>query len=225
MKLYNTIAVLVFVFAASGFAQKNWNTNWAIGPHISMSFPQSEFADISRNGEGLGAKVFYRVDALPYFLPRFDVTYLSFGEKRTSIYQYDPYSYIETRNESFQFLLGPQFATKLGRFSLYLAPMGGLFTFRTIETIPYSYDYYYYDYGQPLSDTKSSLTRWGWALNTGFLFDLGLGPHIDFELKYQKIANAVSHTVEGQKVKSDATDFGVSVGVVFFIRETRKRRY
>ena len=218
---------LLCFIAGSAFAQKVWNTNWAVGPHLSMSFPQSDFADITKTGEGLGAKVFYRIESVPYFLPRLDFTYLSFGEKRSSLFEgyASYYDYITTRTESFQLLLGPQFATKFGRVSLYFAPMFGLFNFRTLETIPIYYDPYYQSYYSYYTETTHSLTRPGWAVNGGLYFDLGLGPVIDFELKYQNISNAVQHTVNDQQVKSDVADLGISLGVVFFINKTKKRRY
>jgi hypothetical protein len=61
--------------------------------------------------------------------------------------------------------------------------------------------------------------RWGWTINGGVLIDIGLGPHIDIGVKYQKISRAVEQVVEGERVKSDAEDINVSIGVLFFLSE------
>ena len=137
-------------------------SNWAIGPHMTILFPQSKFANYSKNGEGIGAKVLYRWDAVPFITPRFDITYLSFGEKRTTLPgSYSLYNIMSTRNESFQLTFGTQFNQKIGRFTFYAEPMGGVFNFRTIVTI--DDDYYYYLYGTPYTDTKESRTKLGWG--------------------------------------------------------------
>ncbi|MBN2412739.1 hypothetical protein JXQ31_13710 [candidate division KSB1 bacterium] len=195
-------------------------SNWAIGPHMTISFPQSQFANYSKTGEGLGAKILYRLEAVPFITPRFDITYLSFGEKRTTIPgSYSLYNIISTRHESFQLTVGTQLSQKIGRFTLYAEPMGGLFNFRTIVTI--DDDYYYYYYGTPYSETKDSRTKLGWGVNGGLMFDLGLGPHIDLQLNYQTIPNVVKTIVEDKTIYNDAKDFSVSVGVVFFLKVKR----
>ncbi len=210
---------VLFLFAFSNvLLARERLTNWAIGPHMTISFPQSRLADYSRVGEGLGAKILYRWKAAPFFTPRFDITYLSFGEKRSRI-PGSPYIYdvIQTRNESFQLTIGPQFSKKLGRLTLYAHPVFGYYNFRTIITIN---DYYYESiYGTPYSETKGSRTRPGWGANAGLMFDIGLGPHLDLQLNYQKISQVVKTVLNNQSVYKDAEDFSISFGVVFFLKE------
>jgi len=195
-------------------------SNWAIGPHLTISFPQSEFSNYSKNGEGLGAKVLYRLEALPFLTPRMDFTYLSFGEKRSTIEgAYSPYYFIQTRNESFQLTVGTQLSQKLGRVTLYVEPMGGLYNFRTVVTIPD--DYYYYLYGQPYTETKNSRTKFGWGVNGGIMLDIGLGPHLDLQLNYQTIPDVVKTIEDDKTVTRDAKDFSISFGAVFFLKEKR----
>ena len=215
------IFLLILFFSGSLMARPRERlSNWAIGPHMTISFPQSKFANYSKNGEGLGAKILYRWEAVPFITPRFDITYLSFGEKRTTIPgSYSLYNIISTRNESFQLTAGAQFSQKIGRFTLYAEPMGGVFNFRTIVTI--DDDYYYYYYGTPYTETKESRTKLGWGVNGGLMFDLGLGPHLDFQLSYQNIPNVVKTIVEDKTIYNDAKDFSVSLGVVFFLKVKR----
>ncbi|HPG38854.1 MAG TPA: hypothetical protein PLP19_08355 [bacterium] len=212
------LSILLFFLINSTLQARERLTNWAIGPHMTISFPQSRLADYSRTGEGLGAKILYRWEAVRFFTPRCDITYLSFGEKRTSIPgSYSIYDVIQTRNESFQLTVGAQFSQKIGRFTFYTQPMAGYYNFRTIVTVD---DYYYeYIYGTPYSETKSSRTRPGWGANAGLMFDLGLGPHLDLQFNYQSISKVIKTVANNQSVYKDATDFSISFGVVFFLKE------
>ncbi len=213
------IIILLFLFSAMVcFAQEDeelWQSNWALGPHLVISFPQEEFANVSKTGEGIGGKLLYRLENTPFLNPRLDFTYLSYGEQKKDQTFTAGYFLVQTRNESFQLTLGPQFSTKIGRFTPYIAPMGGLYIYRTVVSIP---DLYYY-YGVPAAETTSSLTRFGWNVNAGVMFDVGLGPLIDFSLRYQTINGAVKTKVNDVTIKSDARDFNVSIGVVFFLKQ------
>ncbi len=214
------IIILLFVFSSMiCFAQEEeegyWQSNWALGPHLVISFPQEEFANVSKTGEGIGGKVLYRLENTPFLNPRLDFTYLSYGEQKQDQTFSAGYYLVQTRNESFQLTVGPQFSTKIGRFTPYLAPMGGLYIYRTVVSVP---ELYYY-YGIPAAETTHSLTRLGWNVNAGVMFDVGLGPLIDFSLRYQTINGAVKTTVNDVTIKSDARDFNVSIGVVFFLKQ------
>jgi len=213
------IIMLVFLFSAMiCFAQEDegyWQSNWALGPHLVISFPQDEFANVSKTGEGIGGKLLYRLENISFLNPRADFTYLSYGEQKKDQTFSAGYFLVQTRNESFQLTVGPQFSAKIGRFTPYLAPMGGLYIYRSVVSIP---DLYYY-YGVPATETTSSLTRFGWNINAGVMFDVGLGPLIDFSLRYQTINGAVKTKVNDVTIKSDARDFNVSIGVVFFLKQ------
>ena len=213
------ITILVFLFSAMiCFAQEEegyWQSNWALGPHLVISFPQSEFANVSKTGEGIGGKLLYRLGNTSFLNPRLDFTYLSYGEQKNSQTFSVGYFLVQTRNESFQLTVGPQFSTKIGRFTPYLAPMGGLYIYRTVVSIP---ELAYY-YGIPAAETTQSLTRLGWNINAGVMFDVGLGPLIDFSLRYQTINGAVKTKVKDVTIKSDAKDIDISIGVVFFLKQ------
>lgn len=214
----NTIILVVLFSAVICFAQEEedyWQSDWALGPHLVVSFPQDEFANVSKTGEGIGGKLLYRLENTPFLNPRLDFTYLSYGEQKNNQTFSAGYFLVQTRNESFQLTLGPQFSTKIGRFTPYLAPMGGVFIYRTVVSSP---DLYYY-YGIPAAETTSSLTKLGWNVNAGVMFDIGLGPLIDFSLRYQTINGAVKTKVNDVTITSDARDFNVSIGVVFFLKQ------
>lgn len=212
--------IITFLFLFSSiycFAQEDdyWQSNWALGPHLVISFPQDEFANVSKTGEGIGGKLLYKLENISFLNPRLDFTYLSYGEKKNSQPFTSGYFLVQTRNESFQLTLGPQFSTKIGRFTPYIAPMGGLYIYRTVVSIP-QLAYYY---GIPAAETTESLTRFGWNINAGVMFDVGLGPLIDFSLRYQTINGAVKTKVNNVTTTRDAKDFNVSIGVVFFLKQ------
>lgn len=205
----------LFFWGISVASAQEKDADWILGAHLIVSLPQSDFANLSKTGEGIGGKVLYRFDPIPNVSPRLDISYISYGEKRNSRADYagSPFL-VETRNESFQMTVGPQFYTRLGRFTPYFAPMGGLYVYRTVVSIP---EFYYY-YGYPASETTSSLTRWGYNLNAGLSFDLTIGAHLDLSVKYQKITEAVETQNEfEQTIKSDATDISIHFGVVFYL--------
>jgi hypothetical protein len=187
---------------------------WAAGAHFIISLPQSDFANLSKDGEGIGGKLFYRPGMSRYFALRSDLTYISYGEKRNSMMASMGYFLVQVRNESFQLTVGPQFSLPLGRVTAYVAPMGGIYNYRTVASVP---ELYYY-YGYPASETTTSLTRWGWNVNGGLLIDIGIGPHIDISAKYQNIAKAVKTEINGVKMEKDATDICICLGVTFFLK-------
>lgn len=207
------IILSLFILISFAYAEES---NWAVGPHLLISIPQSDFANLSKTGEGIGGKILYKIESVATFVkPRFDIAYISYGEKRKTTPFSVGYFIVQTRNESFQFTIGPEFHYKIGRVTPYIAPMGGLYLYRTVVSIP---DLYYY-YGIPASETVDKLTKLGWNINAGLLIDIGLGPHIDISVKYQTIRGAVKSEVEGHKIESDAKDINISIGVLFYLNE------
>ena len=55
------IIVSAILFVPSAQAQ------FAIGPHLSISVPQDEFANVTKSGEGIGIKCIYELPSLPFF--------------------------------------------------------------------------------------------------------------------------------------------------------------
>ncbi len=209
--------LLWLVLIVTGPAVAAQPSTWSIGPHLLISFPQSEFANnTSKVGEGLGGKFMYRVPGASALNIRADLSYFSYGESRdmsTNV------GLMTTRYESFQLTAGPQFQATLGRVTPYVAPMGGIYIYRTVVSFP---EYYYYT-GYPASETTESTTKLGWSLNLGVLVDIGLGPQIDIGFKYQRIPGAVGDTVEPEGegetlvVESDVEDVVITIGVLFFL--------
>ena len=205
-----TFFVILFLTGGVAVAQEG---NWAVGPHLMFSLPQGDFDEVSQHGEGIGGKLLYKMgESLPFLNWRLDLSYLSYGEKRNS--GLSVYDIITTRNESFQLTLGPQVSRRIGRFTAYMAALGGIYNYRTVASLD-SYYYSYYSY--PYTETTESVTKLGWNVNGGFLLDIGLGPHIDVNVKYQTIPGAVKSTFDGNTTESDAEDLAISVGVVFFL--------
>lgn len=206
------IFAILFVFVASlnVYAQGRWQ----IGPHFAFAFPNKDFANVTTVGEGLGAKVMYRLGNSSWLVPRLDIIYLSYGEKRSSTGGGSaPGLLIETRNESFQFSGGFHIAKPDGGIRPYFAPMGGVFNYRAVVTLP---ELYYY-YGYPAMDTRDSQWKWGTRLQGGFLFDIGLGPLLDISLTYQHIFD-VETKIDDKVFHSDAKDLMVNIGLMIFTK-------
>jgi hypothetical protein len=93
-------------------------------------------------------------------------------------------------------------------------------------------DLYYY-YGIPASETTESYTKLGWNIGAGTYVDLGIGIHIDIQLKYQNITNGIDSESKVPvfddngvqidtrtiKLQGDARDFVIGVGVIFFLKD------
>lgn len=221
------IAFVLLMIGAPLYAQSvedYWQSNWAIGPHLVISLPQDDFANVSKTGEGIGAKVLYKIGSIPYLVPRLDFAYISYGEERGDPFFASYYAMVQTRNEAFQLTLGPQIQRKYGRFMPYMSAMGGLYVYRKVTSYTDAYSYYDPYGGYGYADTKFSLTKFGWNVNAGVKLDLNLGPFVDLNIRYQTINDGVKRTavdesgVEHTQV-FDAKDFTITLGVVFFLKE------
>jgi hypothetical protein len=218
MKSANKLLLLMVLFSTAVFAD-SWQ--WQVGPNISFAFPNKHFANVTTTGEGLGAKITYNLKQHPWINPRIDFVYLSYGEKRSSAGVDNGYGLlIETRNESFQLSAGLHIAKPEGRLRYYLAPLGGIFNYRAVTTVP---ELYYY-YGYPVMNTHDSQYKWGARLQCGFLFDIGLGPLIDLGFTYQRIFNTET-SINDQVIHSDAEDFMVTIGLMFFSGKTVSKEW
>jgi hypothetical protein len=208
MRIVKSSLALVLILTATSFAQER---KWAIGPHLMFSFPQGKFSDVSDIGEGIGGKILDRIFASNLVNARLDLSYVSYGDKRSS----DIFGYlVTTRNESFQLTVGPQLNVSSGLLGFYLAPMGGIFNYRVVT----SDEYASYIYGYPVTETQESKTKLGWNISGGVAADIGLGPLIDVGFKYQSINDAVTVKTEEDSYKTDAKDFVVTVGVIFYLK-------
>jgi opacity protein-like surface antigen len=184
---------------------------WEVGPHVLVSFPQSDFANVSSTGGGLGIKVTRPLWGLSWLGLRGDFGYVTFGSDQRSANLGGFLVLLQTRNESFRLSVGPQVRIRVKRFQFYGAANGGVFNYRTVVSIPSYYTY-------PYTETTDSLTRLGWGVGGGLLYDLGFGPWIDIGLQYLTIRNAVSTEVSGTKISSDANEVNLTIGVMFFLK-------
>lgn len=187
----------------------HWAATFGVGPHILISMPKENFANVSGSGEGFGVKGYVDLNNVPGLSVRADLGFLSYGDKM----QFATYGFVQTRNEAIQLSVGPQYLYKIGRLGAYFAPMIGIFNYSTIVSIPDLY-YNYYNY----SERRGSKTNWGWSVGGGLLYDIGLGPWIDLSVKYGKILNIVETKFDNKVLKSDAVDVSITVGVLFFIK-------
>ena len=80
------------------------------------------------------------------------------------------------------------------------------YNYRTVSSFQ---DYYGY-YG--FADTKDSNSRYGWVLAMGTSFDIGLGPFIDFGVKYHRRSSDI-YTNSGAVIGND--EISVNIGVLF----------
>ncbi len=195
------------------FAQDN-NEPWQIGPHAAFAFPTNDHIYGSTAGEGLGVKIIYNIKELNFISPRIDILYLSYGEKRSSATDgASPYSIlIKTRHESFQLTLGAQISTSKGSIRPYISPLGGLFNYRSVVTLP---ELYYY-YGYPAMDTRKNQWALGARGQAGVLFDIGLGPLIDVSMTYQHIFDVKIESGD-ETFNRDAGDLMINIGVMLYI--------
>ncbi|HNS73659.1 MAG TPA: hypothetical protein PKI81_09655 [bacterium] len=201
------IGVFTLCSALTLFGQSE---NWGVGVHLVVSLPQQGFDNLSRDGEGIGTKVYYRFT--PAFALRGDLAYLSYGERRNSEMSTNGPFLVTRRNESFQLSLGPQFTHRIGRITPYAAALGGFYYYHTVTTYE-SYYYNYYDY--PYTDSSNGQSKLGWSISTGLLVDLGIGAHLDFGLKLQNIRK-VETTIEEVTTRKTGVDYVITLGAVFF---------
>ena len=204
------IILLCLILIVPGFGRprrKAKPSRWAMGIHLLLSFPQSDSANATKSGEGLGGKVLFHFPNIPNFALRGDFGYLSFGETRA---QFVGYGMVQTRKEAFRFAVGPQFQTQIKKFKVYFAPLISIYNYRSVLS------YQYYGYGSGYAETKESDTKLGWSLSGGFMLDIGLGPLIDVGLKYHHRSDDIQTNV-GKIVPKD--EVSANIGVVFFFKK------
>jgi hypothetical protein len=153
---------------------------------------------------------------------RGDLALLFFGEDEHPGEIYGFEGYIVTRHESFRILGGFEFTTPPGRsMRAYVAPMAGLYIFRSVDRFPYTY----------ISETESSDTEFGWLLDAGMTFTFARRKHrpqgmeLDFGISYGTVRNAVKSEIvltdsQGQEtgrktVETHAKEIIFHVGIIW----------
>jgi len=198
-------AVVVLVFTTSALA------GFAVGPNLFISLPQEDFANVSETGGGLGVKFLFSPPLLSTIAVRADFAVAFYGSETYSEEVAGFEVNVETRNESIQFTVGPQFQTPMGPVRLYGAPMAGVYNYRTVVELE----------GTDMDRTESSTTKFGWSFGGGMLvkvFDNPTGKFnldIDLGAKYHTIKDAIETEIDGLVEKSNANDISLHAGVLF----------
>ncbi len=193
----------------------SWSARHDFGLNFSLDLPQSDFANVSGTGAGVGLK-YLRSMAGPHLRFRGDFEILFFGEEEhAGVIGGQTWSVV-TRHESMRLLAGLELTSSPARrWRVYTAPMAGLYYFRSIDRIRYTY----------YSETSSSETHFGWKVDTGFTLTRFRRPHrprgleLDFGVSYGTVTDAVKMSRPNDVViKADANEVIVHVGVVWHRR-------
>lgn len=209
-KLHLFVVFVVIFLPALIYAQ------WSVAPHIVVSFPQSDFANVSGTGGGIGLKGVYRFPALGGLSLRSDFGFISYGSQFESVNIGGQLVPAETRNESFRLTFGPEFSFGTSKIRLFGSAMGGFYFYRTSITVSTIF-------GPSAIGSEDNAAELGWNLGGGIQYNIGLGPWLEVAVEYHTIKNvsAPAGTQTGggkiETIDIDANDFTLKLGVVFFI--------
>ena len=190
---------------------------WTVGPHVLISFPNSDFANVSQTGGGFGIKVARKMTALGGVGLRGDFGYLSYGRDVTTVPTNFGTYLGEIRNNAFRLTFGPEYVFGTRNFKAHVGVLGGFYFFRTDINITDGFNQF-----TAASDNEADL---GWSAGGGLMYDIGLGPWLDVAVEYQSIYNVPSPRVdpanpEGEPIKRDITahEITLKIGVIFFLK-------
>ncbi len=195
------------------------SAQWAIGPHIVISKPRSDFANVSGVGGGFGFKVVRTMKSLGGVGLRGDFSFLNYERTFETIPSSIGFLVAEVRNEAIRLTVGPDFTFGKENLKFNAGISGGVYFFQTDLNISTG------GFGV-LRDTRDEDIALGWNFGGGFLYDIGLGPWLDVSVRYQTIfdvptseTTADPDTGEPQEVRRNITahEFTVKLGVIFFI--------
>ncbi|MFQ5650807.1 MAG: hypothetical protein ACE5IY_12765 [bacterium] len=210
-----SIVLVVVLFSAS--LPLAVQAQWAVSPHIVISVPENEFANVEGTGGGFGVKVVRTTGGLGGHLGlRGDFAFLTFGKERA----FDPFLGInvELRNEGFRLTFGPEYKIGNRSFKVYAGTSGGLYYFRLNVT-----SQFFNQVGQSRSFFESKENNWalGWNIGGGIQYDIGLGPWLDIGFEYQTMFNLPQSTEEengaGSVPDITAHEYTIKFGVIFFL--------
>ncbi|MFQ5822622.1 MAG: outer membrane beta-barrel protein [bacterium] len=185
---------------------------WSVGPHIIVSIPQQDFANISDTGGGFGIKGMYRFASLHGLSLRGDFGFISYGTDFRSVNIGGTIVPARTENMSFRLTFGPQFSFGTGRLKIQFFGMGGFYFYSTNVTVSDGFIVF--------TDSQDNLARLGWNVGGGFLYDIGLGPWLDIAVEYNTINNIPGPADENNpdnRIDIDAKEITLKIGVVFFL--------
>ncbi|KPL18760.1 MAG: hypothetical protein AMJ92_06345 [candidate division Zixibacteria bacterium SM23_81] len=202
------VTLLTFLFLAYCSTA---TAGFAVGPNLFLSMPQEDFANVSGNGGGVGIKFLFSPPVMVGIGARADLAFVVYGsETRKGEVAGIPVD-VETRNQSVQFTVGPQFQTPMGPARFYAAPMAGVYNYSTEVEIE----------GTDIGKTDFSTTKFGWNFTGGMLVKVYSSPlgkfdlDVDLMAKYHTIKDAVETEIDGQKETTDSNDITLHAGVLF----------
>ncbi len=206
-RLFILAAILALVnFPTTSQAQ------WSVGPHIIVSIPQRDFANVSDAGGGFGIKGIYRFLSLHGLGLRADFAFISYGSEFRSVKIGGFTEPARTENQSYRLTFGPDFSFGTGSFKIQLYGMGGFYFYQTNVIFTSGFSVF--------SDSRDNIAELGWGFGGGIQYDIGLGPWLDLAVEYNTINNIPGppdENNEDQRVDIDAKDITLKIGVVFFI--------
>ncbi len=197
-------------------------SQWAVSPHVVVSIPRHDFANVGKNGGGFGVKVErFRDRGRNGFGARGDFAFLSFGRKTSVVV--DSFGFpipIESRNEGFRLTFGPQYRLGGRSLKIFAAATGGLYFYRTNITAQFST----ISGTQFFQDSQGNNWALGWNIGGGIQYDIGLGPWLDISFEYQTIYDlpaSVEEDAEADVAIPDinANEFTIKFGVIFFLKK------
>ncbi|MFQ5751044.1 MAG: hypothetical protein ACE5HI_03530 [bacterium] len=191
---------------------------WAVGPHIVVSFPSSDFANVSGTGGGFGIKVIRQVNTLGGIALRGDFAFLTYEKGFDTVRDAFNREFLaEIRNEAFRLTFGPNYTVGSRNFKVHFGAMGGFYFFRTNINVSTSFGFF--------QDSRDNEVALGWNVGGGFQYDIGLGPWLDVALRYQSIYNVPTTVttqdtggqVDTRKVDITAHELTLKIGLIFFL--------
>lgn len=205
MKLAKILSVLSALSLLPAVVQ----AQWSVAPHIIISVPTADFANISDVGGGLGIKGVYGFRSLGGLGLGADFGYITYGGTTFENVNNFP---ARVRNESFRLTVGPHISLGAGSFKLRLFAMGGFYVFRESRTIT--------DGFFVVQDTGESQEELGWNFGGALQYDIGLGPWLDASVEYNTIKNIPGpppQNPDDTRPEIDANEITVKLGVIFFL--------
>ena len=209
----------IILLAAVGLwamAPDQLHAQWTVGPHILISFPNSDFANVTKTGGGFGIKVARNLSPVGGLGLRGDFAFLSYGRDYTTVQSTVGPLFAQKRYQGLRLTFGPQYEIGTRNFKAHAEALGGFFLFRTDISIDTGLQVF-----TTSSDNEAAL---GWNVGGGFMYDIGLGPWLDVALEYQSIYNVPAPQADpsnpGATIKRDITahEITLKVGVIFFLK-------
>lgn len=206
MKRILITAVVILGFALS---PNLLQAQWAVGPHIVISVPNSDFANVSGTGGGFGIKVIRNLSALGPIGLRGDFAFINYGRTFEGVPN-QPGLVAQVSKGAFRLTFGPDVTFGTRSLKFHVGALGGFYFFKTDVNIQQG--------GFFLQDTRDNEVALGWNLGGGFQYDIGLGPLLDVDLRYQTIFDVSTPGTDlTPKSRITAREITLKVGVIFFL--------